>query len=281
MKLAVTGSLKAGENAPIIYRGAYETILPMMREDGFEAVEMHILDSREIDRAKLNMELEKNQMTLTSIGTGAAYGAWHLNIADHDENIRKRAIEILREHMITAAPYGGVIIIGSMQGRFKDAGSPEEFVGYVEESLDILDRLAQEYGVSIGYELMNHYESDFLHRIEDGVRFLKEHNYKNVGLHIDLVHMNIDESDMGAAIRNGGKWINHVHIADNDRYYPGHGHIQFREILQALKDIGYDGALALEIFSKPEARFCARKSRDYMRFMLEEVYGSEKGQEIC
>ncbi len=26
---------------------------------------------------------------------------------------------------------------------------------------------------------------------------------------------------MGAAIRKAGKLINHIHIADNDRYYPG------------------------------------------------------------
>ena len=281
MKVAVTGSLKAGENAPIIYRGNYETIFPMMREDGVQAVELHIRDSREIDRKKLETELKKNQLTLTSIGTGAAYGAWHLNIGDHDKGIRKKAIECLKEHMITAAPYAGVVILGSMQGRFKDADSPEEFVGNEEESLDILDDLAQEYGVYLGYELMNHYESDFLFSVEDGIRFLNSHSYKRIGLHIDTVHMNVDESDMGAAIRRAGKMICHVHIADNDRYYPGHGHINFREIIQALKDIGYDQALALEIFSKPESRLCARKSKEYLGFILEEVYGREKGQKIC
>ena len=50
MKVAVTGSLKAGENAPIIYRGDFKSIFPMMREDGFGAVELHLRDSREIDR---------------------------------------------------------------------------------------------------------------------------------------------------------------------------------------------------------------------------------------
>lgn len=281
MKLAATGILKAGENAPIIYRGAYETILPIMREDGFKAVEMHIRDSREINRKQLDNELKKNQLTLTSIGTGAAYGTWHLNIADHDKDIRKKAIECLREHMITASPYGGLIIVGSMQGRFKDAESPQEFVSNIEESLDILDRLAQEYGVYVGYELMNHYESDFLYCIEAGVRFFNEHLYKRIGIHLDTVHMNVDESDMGTAIRKAGKMIKHVHIADNDRYYPGHGHINFREILQALKDVEYDGTLALEVFPRPEARVCARKSREYLGFILEEIYGREKGQEIC
>lgn len=274
MIIATTGSLQAGPDAPIVYRGEFEAIFPMMAEDGYRGVELHIQDSREIDREKLFKELEKNRLTLTSIGTGSAYGAWHLNIGDRDREIRKKAIACLKEHMITAAPYHGLIIIGSMQGRFRDAGSPEEFVGNVEESLYILDRLAKEYDVTVGYEIMNHYESDFLYRIRDGVRFMEEHSFERIGLHIDSVHMNIDESDLGHAVREAGSLVKHVHLADNDRYYPGHGHMNFREILQGLKDIGYDGAMALETFCKPESRVCARKSLAFLDFVMEEVYGN-------
>ena len=273
MIIAATGSLQAGENTPIVYRGRYEEIFPMMAEDGYHGVELHIRDSREIDRKELEKQLGKNRLILTSIGTGAAYGAWHWNIGSHDRELRRKAIECLEEHMITAAPHHALIIIGSMQGRFRDALSEEEFINNIEESLYLLDRLAVQYEVSLGYEIMNHYESDFLYRIEDGVRFLEEHSYKRVGLHIDTVHMNIDESDLGNAIRRAGSWIRHVHLADNDRYYPGHGHMNFREILQGLKDIGYDGALALETFCRPDSRTCGRKALEYLRFMAEEVYG--------
>ncbi len=276
MIIAATGSLQAGENTPIVYRGRYEEIFPMMAEDGYHGVELHIRDSREIDRKELEKQLGKNRLILTSIGTGAAYGAWHWNIGSHDRELRRKAIECLEEHMITAAPHHALIIIGSMQGRFRDALSEEEFINNVEESLYLLDRLAVQYEVSLGYEIMNHYESDFLYRIEDGVRFLEEHSYKRVGLHIDTVHMNIDESDLGNAIRRAGSWIRHVHLADNDRYYPGHGHMNFREILQGLKDIGYDGALALETFCRPDSRTCGRKALEYLRFLSEEVYGKNK-----
>ncbi|MCB7318014.1 sugar phosphate isomerase/epimerase family protein [Lacrimispora sp. 210928-DFI.3.58] len=276
MIIATTGSLQAGPNAPIVYRGRYEDIFPMMAEDGYHGVELHIRDSREIDRGILAEQLKQNYLTLTSIGTGAAYGAWHLNIADHDAAVRRRAIECLREHMITVSPYHGLVIIGSMQGRFRDAGSPEEFVGNVEESLYALDRLAEQYDVTIGYEIMNHYESDFLFNIKSGVHFMEGHSFKRIGLHIDTVHMNIDESDLGNAIREAGVWVKHVHIADNDRYYPGHGHMNFREILQGLKDIRYEGALALETFCRPESRICGRKSLTYLNFMMEEVYGKEE-----
>ena len=273
MIIAATGSLQAGPNAPIVYRGSYEEILPQMREDGYRGAELHIRDSREIDREKLWDGLKKNRLTLTSIGTGAAYGAWHWNIGDRDPEVRKNALACLREHMITAAPYHGLIIIGSMQGRFGDAESPEAFAANVEESLYSLDRMAEEYDVQVGYEIMNHYESDFLFNIRDGVRFMKEHGFKRIGLHIDTVHMNIDESDLGHAIRQAGSLVRHVHIADNDRYYPGHGHMNFREILQGLKDIGYEGALALETFYLPESRICARRSLAYLNFIMEEVYG--------
>ena len=53
MIIAATGSLQAGENTPIVYRGRYEEIFPMMAEDGYQGVELHIWDSREIDRKEL------------------------------------------------------------------------------------------------------------------------------------------------------------------------------------------------------------------------------------
>ena len=82
MIIAATGSLQAAPNAPIVYRGDYETIFPMMREDGYHGTELHILDSRDIDRKKLYHLLKQNQLVLTSIGTGAAYGKWHWNIVN-------------------------------------------------------------------------------------------------------------------------------------------------------------------------------------------------------
>ena len=47
MIIATTGSLQAGPNAPIVYRGSYEEIFPMMAEDGYRGVELHIRDSRD------------------------------------------------------------------------------------------------------------------------------------------------------------------------------------------------------------------------------------------
>ena len=126
--------------------------------------------------------------------------------------------------------------------------------------------LAGRYGVSVGLELINRYEAEFLYTIREGIAYLKEAgDLPHTSLHIDSATLNIEESDIGAAIRAGKGWIGHVHLADNDRWYPGHAHYDFRETLQALKEIGYDGVLALEEKPRPDTRTAARLSLQYLR----------------
>ena len=117
---------------------------------------------------------------------------------------------------------------------------------------------------------MKRFESDYLTTIAEGVEYLKKEKFQKLLLHIDTFHMNIEEAHIGDAIRAGKGYIGHVHVADNDRWYPGHAHYDFLETIQALKAIGYDGALALETNCEPDTRTCARKSLEYLKRILGE-----------
>lgn len=270
MLIAATGALQAGWDGSILYRGEYRDILPMIREDGFEAVELHILDSRDIDREALWRLLDETGLKLTSIGTGSVYGARGYNLVDRDPEVRKATILHLEEHMKTLAPSHGIVIVGLLTGRNRDCcASLEIQKSRLADSLRQLDDLAGKHGVQIGLEMMNRYECDFLHTISEGIEYLDSiGDLSHTALHIDTVSMNISERDIGAAIRMGRGRINHVHVADNDRWYPGHGHYDFRETLQALKDIGYDGALALEEKMHPDTRTAAGLSLRYLQAVL-------------
>jgi sugar phosphate isomerase/epimerase len=83
----------------------------------------------------------------------------------------------------------------------------------------------------------------------------------NLGLTLDVGHANL--GGLGnksiAIIEKFGKLIRHVHLHDNrggqsqddDLHLPiGDGTVDFRSILKALCNIGYDGTLTLEV--KPE-----------------------------
>jgi D-psicose/D-tagatose/L-ribulose 3-epimerase len=42
--------------------------------------------------------------------------------------------------------------------------------------------------------------------------------------------------------------LKHVHTCENDRGIPGSGHVEWKEVFQALRDIRYDGWLTIESF---------------------------------
>src|SRR5438876_10847734 len=64
---------------------------------------------------------------------------------------------------------------------------------------------------------------------------------------LDLFHANIEEPDIAAAIHAAGSRLWHVHVADSNRRGLGRGHLDLPPIAAALLDIGYTGAVVLEI----------------------------------
>jgi len=63
--------------------------------------------------------------------------------------------------------------------------------------------------------------------------------------------MNIEEDTIEEAIKTAGKHLGHVHIGENNRKPPGQGHIPWKELGGALKDISYQGAVVMEPFLIP------------------------------
>ena len=268
MIIATTGTSERDSDF-LVYHGPYREIIPRMSACGYTAVEMHIDDSSKINRRELWDTLKAYGMRLTSIGTGSVYAQKHYNLVDRNAAVRRAAICHLEEHMVTAEPDHGLVIIGLITGRLSDCSCKAEFDENLEDSLYRLDELAKAHDVRLGFELTNRYERNCLTKIAEGVEYLKSHNYGRISLHLDTVHMNIEEADIREAILGGRGYIGHVHIADNDRWYPGHAHYPFLETLQALKDIGYEGVLALETNCLPSEQISAEKSLAYLRAMLE------------
>jgi len=65
---------------------------------------------------------------------------------------------------------------------------------------------------------------------------------------LDTFHMNIEEDSIGGAIRTAGPLLGHFHTGECNRRVPGKGRTPWREIRDALHDIGYDGTVVMEPF---------------------------------
>lgn len=273
MELAITStSMKLRERAPVVLRGEDSWCFEQIQKIGYDGVELHIHDSDQIDRKLLKQELDKYGLSLTSIGTGSAYGKDHVFLSSEDEDTRKAAIDRLKGHILTASDYPhAVVIIGLIKGKVSDCRDRETYFKYLIPSLQECAKEAEKYQVYLGIELINRYESDVINTIEEGMELLDQVGSPWLQLHLDTYHMNIEESDISQAIHTAQGKICHVHVADNDRWYVGHGHYDFTETLIALKDIGYTGAICVESLGFPDMISSAKASYENMKRIMGKI----------
>lgn len=115
-------------------------------------------------------------------------------------------------------------------------------------------------GVTIAIEPLNRYETSLLNTVEQTLDALRPLLGEQVGLALDSYHLNIEERDIGAAIRSAAGHIAHVQVCGNDRGAVGDDHIDWPAFLDALDDAGYDGALVLESFTGENATIATAAS---------------------
>lgn len=129
-----------------------------------------------------------------------------------------------------------------------------------------LGAVAAEAGCLLLLEPLNRYEQHLLRQQSHGVEICERCGLDSVAIISDFFHMHIEETDTPAAIRAAGKWVRHVHLADNTRQEPGTGDIDYVAGMKALLDIGFTGYMAYEcgISGDDKAASLAR-SLDYMR----------------
>jgi sugar phosphate isomerase/epimerase len=66
--------------------------------------------------------------------------------------------------------------------------------------------------------------------------------------------MNIEEDNLGESIRRASDYLAHLHLADSNRAHPGAGHTDFAPAFGALREIGFDGYMAMECAVRGDAR---------------------------
>jgi sugar phosphate isomerase/epimerase len=234
---------------------------------GYDAVEVFPPAPDAVDPAGLRRLLDGNGLELAAVGTGAGWLVRRLSLTHPDAGNRAEARRFIRAIVDLGGPFGASAIIGSMQGRWggDDGVGREAARGYLSEALDELGEHAATHGVPLIYEPLNRYETNMANTVADGVALLGSLAAKNVMLLADLFHMNIEESDIAAALRAGVGHIGHVHFVDSNRRPAGCGHIDFRPIAKALRAIGYDRYASAEALPYPDPDEAARRTIEAFR----------------
>lgn len=182
--------------------------------------------------------------SICSIYTGEAR-----DLTNKTASNRAKAVDYSKKVADLAAASGAPIMIvaPSPVGKMAPESAPEqEWAWAVEGIREIADHAASQ-NVQLCIEAWNRYETHFINRIPQATDLMKDVDKANVGVMGDTFHMNIDDPDIAGAIRAAGKAMIHIHFADSNRAAPGQGHTNFVPIMQALKDIGYNGHITFEL----------------------------------
>jgi len=171
-----------------------------------------------------------------------------------DETMRKKAIEYGKKCVDMAAELGSknfLIVPSKVNGNKFYVSKQDDWKRSVESICEVA-QYALDKNVTILIECVNKYEVTLVRSLEDGINMAKQTGLDNVRIIGDTFHMNLEE-EIGihnAIRRAGSEWLRHLHLGDSTREVPGNGCINWREILIALNDIGYDGALSFEPLPK-------------------------------
>lgn len=119
------------------------------------------------------------------------------------------------------------------------------------ENIRKLAGLAAVHGITLNMEVLNRFEGYMLNECEEAVCYVKAVGKSNVKVMLDTFHMNIEEDSLTEAIRKAGGLLGHIHIGEANRRPPSaQGRIPWKNIGQALKDVGYDQYVVMEPFER-------------------------------
>lgn len=190
----------------------------------------------------------------SGICVATACGGYRGWIGDFIEERRLNGVEDLKVILKNIAEIGGTGVVvpaawGMFTFRLPPMVSPRSHEGDVKaiiDSLKELDPVARELGVYLYLEPLNRYQDHMLNLTKDAVDIIDLGQFTNVKITADFYHMAIEEDDISETLVKYKDYIGHIHIAENHRYQPGTGTIDFKRHMQTLKDIGYDGPVVNE-----------------------------------
>lgn len=121
-------------------------------------------------------------------------------------------------------------------------------------------------GVTICMEPLTHLETDFCDTVEKTVELIEAVSHPNFQLILDTKAMAFEEESRPALIQRYARYLRHYHANDENLEGPGFGDVDFGPIFDALRGIGYERYVSVEVFKfDPGPEAIAERSLAYMK----------------
>ncbi|MFA0752105.1 MAG: hypothetical protein SLRJCFUN_002508 [Candidatus Fervidibacter sp.] len=195
-----------------------------------------------------------------------------LHLTTPDDAVRQRTQDYFRHLLHLCADLGGrIMVVGSPKQRSLVEGDTYEAAWERAKRFfaDLLP-LAERLGVTLCIEALPN-ETNFIPTLEEALRFVREVNHPNLQTMVDVKSAVAEGLPLDEAVRKVAPHLRHVHANDANRLGPGMGDTDLRPLARALREIGYDGYVSVEVFDfSPGPERIAKESLAYLRKIFAE-----------
>ena len=174
------------------------------------------------------------------------------DVSSLDEKVRLGGVAYLQRIVERIGFMGGTLLSGVSYAGW---GVPDNFLDdkrpYWDQSIKSMREIiktAEDNGVTYCVEAVNRFETCLINTAAEALAYVAEIDSPNIGVLLDTYHMNIEENNIGDAIRLVGDKLTSFHTGENNRTAPGRGHLDWDEIFGALADINYKNRIVSEPF---------------------------------
>jgi protein FrlC len=255
-----------------------EEVIKRIAKIGYDGIEIgaaspHAYPPTTTKERRKNIKniLEYYNLEVSSMLPGLSGGPG-LNVASPIPEERRHNIEHYKQVVELCAEWGGKTVL-YIPGWQIFGTTRKQAWEWSTEALSEISKTAADYGVTMVIE-PTPFDSNLVDRCDDAIEMMQEVGEPNVKLMFDTFHALYRKEVSTDYVYSMGENLRHIHISDNDRLAPGKGRGDFVSLIDALKDINYDGYLAMELgFDRRdiEPDNVARQAFEYLKPLVDEA----------
>ena len=237
--------LKYAYNMLVYGKEPIEIGIARVARNGYDFTEV-VGEPEQVSAERIRKALDENGILASSI---VSIFTPERDLVSSNANVRANTVKYIKGNVDHAVALGAKIVTLTPTACMKikaEVDIKQEWAWAVEGAGEAA-AYAHDHGVRIAVEPWNRYETYLINRLQQSIDFCDEVDHPGIGVMADTFHMSIEDSDLPGAIRNAGKRLAHVHFADSNRAAPGRGHLDFVPIVEAIRDVNYQGVCSFEL----------------------------------
>ncbi|GHV24563.1 sugar phosphate isomerase [Spirochaetia bacterium] len=230
---------------------SFEETVKRLAKIGYDGIEIgcaqpqawpYYLDARK--RQQMKQCLESNKLAVSSMlpAPGGGPGG---NIASAEPEERKWTIQYWKDCLDLGKDIGDCKTLLCVCGWYIFGTKKREAWKWAQDGIAQVADYAAGKGVTLMLE-PTATDSNLVESCEDAINMMEDIGKPNVKLMFDTTHALYRNEVPSDYVYLMDKNLKHVHMADYDRKAPGTAGCDFVAIMQALKDVGYDGYVTME-----------------------------------